>query len=213
MGPPRAPLRKEGDISERFIDYFYKQCISTLVKPLLELSEWRNVNGEGIYALKWTVLMFFFPDPVLPLFREEASRFTLLCDILHQCISQHNFHSHFFVISFNILSRVASLLKAKDKHLRHGTLLVAAHQYSYSRSSTAAFRIFRLLLKQNNPTSLNHMCKLDVLKPILDLTLRESRRDNLLSCSCHEFFDLMRRVGCIFLSIRRPVLIQAFRKT
>lgn len=35
--------------------------------------------------------------------------------------------------------------------------------------------------------------KHDVLKPILDLTLRESRRDNLLSCSCHEYFDFMRR--------------------
>ena len=37
------------------------------------------------------------------------------------------------------------------------------------------------------------MISLDVLKPILGLTLQESRRDNLLSCSCHEFFDSMRR--------------------
>lgn len=36
--------------------------------------------------------------------------------------------------------------------------------------------------------------KYDVLKPILDLTLRESTRDNLLSCSCQEYFDYMRRV-------------------
>jgi len=37
--------------------------------------------------------------------------------------------------------------------------------------------------------------KHDVLKPILDLTLEESRRDNLLSCSCQEYFESMRRVS------------------
>ncbi|KAG2013244.1 hypothetical protein CC2G_010176 [Coprinopsis cinerea AmutBmut pab1-1] len=158
-GPPRPSLRKDGDVGERFIDYFYKNCVHTLFRPLLNLTEWKNVQG-----------------PLLPLFREEATRFTYLADLLHLFVAQHQFQSHLFVISTNILSRVASLLKAKDKHLRH-----------------AAFRIFRLLLKTNNPTTFNHMCKLDVFKPILDLTLQESRRDNLLSCSCHEFFESMRR--------------------
>lgn len=37
--------------------------------------------------------------------------------------------------------------------------------------------------------------KHDVIKPILDLTLQESRRDNLLSCSCQEYFESMRRVS------------------
>jgi protein phosphatase-4 regulatory subunit 3 len=36
--------------------------------------------------------------------------------------------------------------------------------------------------------------KHDLLKPILDLTLKESKRDNLLSSSCQEFFEHMRRV-------------------
>jgi hypothetical protein len=63
---------------------------------------------------------------------------------------------------------------------------------------TAAFRIFRLLLKQNNHNTHVQMMKHDVLKPILDLTIQESRRDNLLSCSCQEYFENMRRV-----SIRR----------
>lgn len=47
----------------------------------------------------------------------------------------------------------------------------------------------------NNVTLRNQMMKNDVLQPILDMTLRESRRDNLLSCSCQEFFDTIRRVG------------------
>ena len=63
-----------------------------------------------------------------------------------------------------------------------------------SSISTAAFRIFRLLLKQNNPNSHAQLMKHDILKPILDLTIQESRRDNLLSCSCHEYFENMRKV-------------------
>lgn len=39
-----------------------------------------------------------------------------------------------------------------------------------------------------------HLIKLDVFKPILDLTIQESRRDSLLSASCQEFFEHMRRV-------------------
>ncbi|OJA07985.1 hypothetical protein AZE42_01086 [Rhizopogon vesiculosus] len=35
--------------------------------------------------------------------------------------------------------------------------------------------------------------RLDVFKPILDLTIQESRRDSLLSASCQEFFEHMRR--------------------
>jgi len=60
--------------------------------------------------------------------------------------------------------------------------------------STAAFRIFRLLLKQNNANSHAQLMKHDILKPILDLTIQESRRDNLLSCSCQEYFENMRKV-------------------
>jgi protein phosphatase-4 regulatory subunit 3 len=59
----------------------------------------------------------------------------------------------------------------------------------------AAFRIFRLLLKQNNPNSHKIIKKHDIMKPILDLTIQESLRDNLLSCSCQEFFEIMRKVS------------------
>lgn len=158
-GPSKTPvIRKEGD-TERFLDYFYKHCITVLFKPLMELPEWKNVKGA-----------------VLPLYREEANRFTYLADLFHSFLVQHGFRSHLFSISSNILGRVVSLLKAKDKHLRHST-----------------FRIFRYLVKQNNPVSTNMLCKLDIFQPLLELTLQESRRDNLLSCSCQELFDTMRK--------------------
>lgn len=65
----------------------------------------------------------------------------------------------------------------------------------------AAFRIFRLLLKQGNPNSYNQIMKHDILKPILDLTIQESLRDNLLSCSCQEYFDQIRRVRFLHILI------------
>ncbi|KAJ7887515.1 component of IIS longevity pathway SMK-1-domain-containing protein [Mycena olivaceomarginata] len=114
--------------------------------------------------------------PVLPLTREETNRFTYLCDLLYNFLSGHNFRSYFFVASSHIVPRVPTLFKARDKHLQH-----------------AAFRIFRLILKLNNGNLHTEVMKYDVLKPILDLTLRESTRDNLLSCSCQEYFDYMRR--------------------
>ncbi|KAJ7739914.1 component of IIS longevity pathway SMK-1-domain-containing protein [Mycena metata] len=158
-GGMRTAGRRDDPSTERFVDYFYRECANTLFKPMLDLPEWKNST-----------------DPVLSLTREETNRFTYLCDLLYNFISGHNFRGYFYVASSQILSHVPTLFKARDKHLQH-----------------AAFRIFRLILKLNNANLHTQVMKHDVLKPILDLTLRESRRDNLLSCSCHEYFDSMRR--------------------
>lgn len=159
LGISKAPARKDDPGTERYMDYFYKDCLKILFKPFYDLPEWRKIQ-----------------ELTLPLTREETNRYVYLCDLFYNFISQHNFRSHFYLMSSNIIVRVASLLKAKDKHLRH-----------------AAFRIFRLLLKQNNANTHAQMMKHDILKPILDLTIQESRRDNLLSCSCQEYFENMRR--------------------
>lgn len=58
--------------------------------------------------------------PVLPLTREETNRYVYMCDLLYGFILQHHFRSHFYVMSSNIVVRVATLLKARDKHLQHG---------------------------------------------------------------------------------------------
>ncbi|KAK7054066.1 SMK-1 domain-containing protein [Favolaschia claudopus] len=151
--------RRDEPGTERFMDYFYRDCVSILFKPVMELPEWK-ISTES----------------VLPLTREETNRFTYLCDLLYNFISAHNFRGYFYLGSSLILTHVPTLFKARDKHLQH-----------------AAFRIFRLILKLNNANLHLQIIKQDLLKPILNLTLRESTRDNLLSCSCHEFFDHMRK--------------------
>ncbi|KAG6910155.1 hypothetical protein DXG01_012914 [Tephrocybe rancida] len=158
LGGNKGIPRKDDPGTERYMDYFYKDCLNILFKPLFELPEWRNVK-----------------EPLLPLTREETNRYVYLSDLMYNFVAQHHFRIHFYLMSTNVVVRVASLLKARDKHLRH-----------------ASFRVFRLLLRQNNPNTHAQVMKHDVLKPILDLTIQESRRDNLLSCSCQEYFDFIR---------------------
>jgi len=49
------------------------------------------------------------------------------------------------------------------------------------------------MLRLNNRNLFLNMIKTDILKPILELTVQESKRDNLLSSSCQEFFEYIRR--------------------
>ncbi|KAG1892117.1 component of IIS longevity pathway SMK-1-domain-containing protein [Suillus subluteus] len=115
-------------------------------------------------------------EPVLRLSREKTNLYLYLCDLVCNFAQQHGFRIHFSMLSSHISARMVSFLKARDKHLR-----------------LAAFRFFRICLKVNNPNFMIHLMKLDVFKPILDLTIQESRRDSLLSASCQEFFEHMRR--------------------
>jgi len=80
------------------------------------------------------------------------------------------------MLTSNISSNVATLLSSKDKHLR-----------------LAALRFFRIHLKNNNRNFLTHLSKLEIFKPIVELTIKESRRDTLVNSSCQEFFEYMRR--------------------
>lgn len=56
-------------------------------------------------------------------------------------------------------------------------------------------------LKNNNRNFLNHLVKLETFKPIIELTIKESYRDTLVSSSCQEFFEFMRRVRLAYISV------------
>ncbi|PPR02644.1 hypothetical protein CVT24_002127 [Panaeolus cyanescens] len=158
---PKLPIStaKDQPNTERFLEHFYKGTVHILLKPLTDLQEWKN-----------------FTDPVLVLTREETNRYVYLCDLLHNFIVNHSFRSHFHIMSSDILSRVATLFKAKDKHLRH-----------------AAFKIMRALFKQPNVNAYSQLVKYDLFKPILDLSLSESLRDNLINSCSQEFFEYIRK--------------------
>ncbi|KAF7970250.1 hypothetical protein HWV62_24502 [Athelia sp. TMB] len=61
------------------------------------------------------------------------------------------------------------------------------------KNLTAAFRFFRICLKLNNRNLTNYFIKCGIAGPLVQLTLQESRRDNLLSSSCQELFEHLRK--------------------
>ena len=54
-----------------------------------------------------------------------------------------------------------------------------------------------MCLKLNNQNLYNHLIKADVIRPIILLASRESKRDSLLNSACLEFFEYMRKVKCL----------------
>lgn len=59
-------------------------------------------------------------EPMIQLTRDRTNLFLYLCELLHTFEQHHSFRSHAFILKSDIALRVATLLKAKDKHLRHG---------------------------------------------------------------------------------------------
>lgn len=74
-------------------------------------------------------------------------------------------------------------------------LVFCSRHIALTHDFPAAFRFFRICLKLNNRNLTAHLIKHDLVKPLIDLTVQESRRDNLLSSSCQEFFEHLRRVS------------------
>jgi protein phosphatase-4 regulatory subunit 3 len=112
---------KDDPGTERFLDYFYKNCLEVLFKPYNDIPDFRKQAGTQTSrtgqerGLKVIIL-----DPVLKLSREKTNLFLYLSDLLCNFAQQHAFRSHFYMLSSNISARVATILSSRDKHLRLG---------------------------------------------------------------------------------------------
>lgn len=112
---------KDDPGTERFLDYFYKNCLELLFRPYNDIPDFRKQAGAQTHfdhqerELKVVIL-----DPALKLSREKTNLFLYLSDLLCNFAQQHAFRSHFYMLSSNISVRVATLLGARDKHLRLG---------------------------------------------------------------------------------------------
>ena len=76
-----------------------------------------------LFQLSWEdfadgLLFAIDEDVPLRLGREQSDPFLYLCDLLSGFLLQHSYQSHFFVLSSNISAKVATLLYAREKHLR-----------------------------------------------------------------------------------------------
>lgn len=187
---------KDDPGTERFLEYFYKTCVDILFRPFHDIPEFKSLTGKRAPQYSSFMDIEHRADPVLHFSRERTNLYLHLCELLANFAAQHSFRSHFYMLSSNIASRMGSLLSAKDKHLRLGKCLMTfcVSMCSNSVVISAAFRFFRVTLRLKNRNLFTHLIKLDALKPVIDLTLQESRRDNLLSSACQEFFECMRKV-------------------
>ncbi|CEL59479.1 putative protein C216,01c OS=Schizosaccharomyces pombe (strain 972 / ATCC 24843) GN=SPBC216.01c PE=2 SV=3 [Rhizoctonia solani AG-1 IB] len=151
--------RREDPATERFLQYFYEQCIISLYKPVLVLPDFTALQGSALNAPK-----------------EHTAQFLFLCDLLSNFVMQHGHRCQFYICASNIALKLASLLSSREKHVR-----------------LAALRVFRACFRTPNQFVTRHLIKQDVVLPIIELTARESRRDNMLSSTCQEFFEYIRR--------------------
>ncbi|KAI0021054.1 DUF625-domain-containing protein [Xylariomycetidae sp. FL0641] len=153
QGPPAQP-EAFAKANDQFLNMFYENSAVKLFQPLISL--------QGRTNMEFSV--------------HEASAFTYLIEILCFFIRQHQHRSKFFVLSNNILERVAQLMQCPEKFLK-----------------LVAIRFVRHLVGLQDDFYLKHITEKKVIGPILDVLIQTMPRDNLLSSACLEFFEFIRR--------------------
>ena len=178
----------------------------SLLKPIFDIPDHKHHPlGKKPLLLNTSILMIIrHLDSDLILAREKTNLYLSLCDLLSIFALQHSFRSHFFALTSNISSHVATLLSSKDKHLRLGKSPSYPSIAQISHHPAAALRFFRIHLRNNNRNFLTHLSKSEVFKSIVELTIKESRRDTLVNSSCQEFFEFMRRVCHLHFPLLHP---------
>lgn len=166
-----AAKAKDDPNVEKFLEYFYDNCFTVLFKPLIDdVPTWKDAQALPGGARAWAARLS----------RERINLFVYQCDLLCQFYKQYSFRAHFAVLGNGLMQRVATLLESKDKHLK-----------------VAAFRFFRALVdkEKSNVQIVMYMGREGLMGPILDLTVKETKRDSLLSCAIIEYFQWIRAVS------------------
>ncbi|KAK0520198.1 Platinum sensitivity protein [Tilletia horrida] len=146
---------------DKFLTWLYDAEMEHLFSPLKELPDFRFLRGGRQLDL---------------VERSRSALFGHLCDLLSFTMINHSFRSQFFLVSSEVSRRVASLLGAREKHIR-----------------LSALRFFKTCLNANNQHTNRYFTKIDLFGAVLGLVATEADRDNLVSSACLEFFDFIRR--------------------
>lgn len=147
---------------DRFFAHLYEADIDRLFGPLKRLPDYKTLD---IATVRFSVGA-----------REHSALLAHLCELLCNCVLQHGFRSQYYVITSEIAVHVATLLFAKEKHMK-----------------LAAIKLFRACLASNNQFINRHFLKHDIFGAILVLARRECHRDNLILSACIEFFEHLKK--------------------
>lgn len=179
---------------EKFLEYFYKSCIDTLYKPFGDIPEFRQLQSKILFTAFTAPTNYCEKNPHFPFRRNEqicSSISAICCAILPFSIPSAVISSFFRPIS---LPELPPFFPPEINIYAWVCFIGPPLPLTLIEYFTAAFRFFRICLRINNRNLFNHLIKLDILQPIIDLSIKESGRDNLISSSCQEFFDHMRKV-------------------
>ncbi|KAL7420313.1 Platinum sensitivity protein [Cryptotrichosporon argae] len=158
---PRAILlmKKDQPPADLFIAHFYEACADAFVKPVLELPHVQTVTSR---------LEAFSPD--------RAALLSALADLLAYCMVSHNDNAKRWFLATTVQPRLASLLYAREKTLRH-----------------AALRFFKSCIRGTTHLVWRNYSKWNLFTHLIDLVLRETERDTMLSSACVDLLDMLRR--------------------
>ncbi|KAJ9106115.1 hypothetical protein QFC21_001257 [Naganishia friedmannii] len=112
-----------------------------------------------------------------------------LSELLAFFVAQHGHRAQFFILSNPVSVRIATLLYMRQKPSRHASL-----------------RYFRSCLKAGSHFIHRHLIKYELMLPMLELLESESPRDNMLSSTCLDIFEIIRRDNL------KPVINYLFEK-
>lgn len=139
--------------TEDFLIVFYDKYIHRLVEPLAKLSE-------------DTVLL----QPTAA----EANLLYHICDFLSFAVRNHRYRSKYFILSTDISTKNALLLKSPAQHVR-----------------LAALKFFRSCISLKDEFYNRYLIKHNLLEPIVDLLLETGTKSNLINSACLNLFEFI----------------------
>jgi protein phosphatase-4 regulatory subunit 3 len=160
--------RSQKDDTDRFLNWFYDGEVDHLFSPLKNLTTYKELNQQVANSKRATVIDITSPA--------KSALFNHLCELLTFIMVHHHFRSQYWVISSDISMRVATLLFAREKHLR-----------------LTALRFFRACLAKGNQFVNRHFLKIELIGAVLAVVEGEAERDNLVMSACLEFFEHIRK--------------------
>ncbi|GHJ88221.1 hypothetical protein NliqN6_4623 [Naganishia liquefaciens] len=133
------------------------------------------------YFYEACIIDMYKPIVELPDFKaykgkSQPQRDSYLSELLAFFVAQHGHRAQFFILSNPVSMRIASLLYMKQKPLRHASL-----------------RYLRACLKASNHFIHRHLIKYEMLLPMLELLEAELPRDNMLSSTCLDILEVIRK--------------------
>lgn len=171
-------------MADTFTQYFYDLCAAPLFGPLSELPELKDLNGKLLVLVCLLTILGSMPLTV-----ERVPLINTLVDLLSYCVAVHAHRAQYYILSNPLAQKVCSLIYAREKPLRHASL-----------------RFIKACLRTNNHFIHRNFAKNGVTKAILDLVLRETDRDTMLSSACLDTLELIRKENM------KPIIVDMFEK-